>query len=105
MKDLISSSTHGQFRDLMTDSTVGAIGSAFRDEGFAPNPDTSTATPASAAPPPRNTLDSVAWSDPGHVARACRVFERLLTDWSDGPYLQRFYSALRETAAYSPLTG
>ncbi|MEV6909080.1 abortive infection family protein [Amycolatopsis sp. NPDC051071] len=79
----------------MTDSTVGAIGSAFRDEGFAPNPDTQYSDSSVRRTATQEYLDSVAWSDPGHVARACRVFERLLTDWPDGPYLQRFYSALR----------
>lgn len=39
VKDLISSITRGQFRQLMTDSTVAAIGAAFHDAGFAPNPD------------------------------------------------------------------
>lgn len=39
MRELISKSTRGLFRDLMTGSTVGAISAAFQDEGFAPNPD------------------------------------------------------------------
>ncbi|NIJ12119.1 hypothetical protein FHU38_002463 [Saccharomonospora amisosensis] len=39
MKDLISASTRGQFRQLMTDSRVAAIDAAFQDAGFAPNPD------------------------------------------------------------------
>ena len=39
MKDLISPSTRGQFRQLMTDSTIAAISAAFHDAGFAPNPD------------------------------------------------------------------
>lgn len=39
MRELISTSTRGLFRSLMTGSTVGAISSAFQDEGFAPNPD------------------------------------------------------------------
>jgi hypothetical protein len=39
MTDLVGRTTRGIFRDLMTDSTVGAINTAFQDEGFAPNPD------------------------------------------------------------------
>ena len=39
MNDLINGTTRGLFRDLMTDSTVGAISTAFQDEGFAPDPD------------------------------------------------------------------
>jgi hypothetical protein len=37
--DLVGRTTRGIFRDLMTGSTVGAIETAFQDEGFAPNPD------------------------------------------------------------------
>jgi hypothetical protein len=39
MSDLISRTTRGLFRDLMTGSTLGEIGAAFQDELFAPNPD------------------------------------------------------------------
>jgi hypothetical protein len=39
MTDLVGRTTRGIFRDLMTDSTVGAINTTFQDEGFAPNPD------------------------------------------------------------------
>lgn len=39
MTDLVGRTTRGIFRDLMTDSTLGAISTAFQDEGFAPNPD------------------------------------------------------------------
>lgn len=38
MNELVSRSTRGMFRDLITSSTLGAIGAAFQDEGFAPNP-------------------------------------------------------------------
>jgi hypothetical protein len=33
--ELISRTTRGLFRSLMTGSTVGEIGAAFQDEGFA----------------------------------------------------------------------
>jgi hypothetical protein len=39
--DLISPTTRGLFRSLMTGSTVGEIATAFQDEGFAPDPDCS----------------------------------------------------------------
>jgi hypothetical protein len=39
MTDLVGRTTRGVFRDLMTDSTVGAINTAFQDEGFTPDPD------------------------------------------------------------------
>jgi abortive infection Abi-like protein len=38
VKDLISPGTRGLFRNLMTDSSVNTISSAFHDEGFAANP-------------------------------------------------------------------
>jgi hypothetical protein len=37
--ELISRTTRGLFRDLMTSSSVGRIGAAFQDEGFAPSSD------------------------------------------------------------------
>lgn len=95
MRDLISTSTRGLFRDLMTNSTVGAISSAFQDEGFAPNPNSRYNDSSVRRTTAQEYLESVDWTDPGHVARACRVFERLLIDWQDGPYLQRFYHSLR----------
>jgi hypothetical protein len=38
MADLISRTTCGTFRDLMTHSIWGRISAVFQDEGFAPNP-------------------------------------------------------------------
>jgi hypothetical protein len=95
VRDLISTSTRGLFRDLMTSSTVGAIASAFQDEGFAPNPDCRYDDSSVRRTTTQEHLTSVNWGDPGHVARACRVFERLLLNWEDDPYLQRFYNSLR----------
>ncbi len=48
MIELISRTTRGLFRDLMTGSTLGEIGAAFQDELFAPNPDCSYRTAARA---------------------------------------------------------
>lgn len=94
-KDLVSTSTRGLFRSLMTDSTIGAIVSAFQDEGFAPNPNCRYQDSSVRRSTTQEYLDSVDWTDPGHVSRACRVFERLLIDWPDSSYLQRFYDSLR----------
>jgi hypothetical protein len=106
MRDLISTGTRGLFRDLMTDSTAGAIRSAFQDEGFAPNPDCRYDDSSVRRSTTQEHLESVHWSDPGHVARACRVFERLLFDWQDGPYLKRFYASLRrDGCTVEPDTG
>jgi Abortive infection C-terminus len=94
VKDLISSSTRGQFRQLMTDSTVASIGAAFHDAGFAPNPDCSYDDSSVRRSHTQAYLEAVDWSDPGHVDRACRVFERLLTGWSATPELRAFYHSL-----------
>jgi hypothetical protein len=45
VSDLISRTTRGMFRSLMTSSTWGQIGAAFEDEGFAPGSDGSIWTP------------------------------------------------------------
>lgn len=95
MKDLISASTRGQFRQLMTDSRVAAIGAAFQDAGFAPNPDCTYDDSSVRRTYTQEFLESVDWTDPDHVDRACRAFERLLTGWPDGPELDAFYNALR----------
>jgi hypothetical protein len=95
VKDLIGTSTRGLFRNLMTDSTVGAITGAFHDEGFPPNPDCAYSDSSVRRLETQARLESVDWTDPGHVARACRVFEQLLLGWPDGTYLDRFYASLR----------
>jgi hypothetical protein len=51
MTDLVGRTTRGIFRDLTTDGTVGAIATAFQDEGFAPNPDCMAAANAAGPPP------------------------------------------------------
>ena len=79
--------TRGLFRDLMTGSTFGAISAAFQDEGFAPNPDCTYEDTSVRRRRTQEYLESVNWTDPGHVARALRVFERLMEDfeveWTD----------------------
>lgn len=95
MRELISKSARGLFRDLMTGSTVGAISAAFRDEGFAPNRDTRYEDSSVRRTTTQEYLESVNWSDSDHINRVVRVFERLLIDWQDGPFLQRFYDSLR----------
>ncbi|WP_239154859.1 hypothetical protein [Amycolatopsis sp. FDAARGOS 1241] len=93
MKDLISPSTRGLFRQLMTDSTWGEIVRAFQDEGFASNPNSTYADSSVRRKTTQEYLDSVDWTDPGHVARACRAFETLLVGWDDTPHLLRFYAS------------
>jgi hypothetical protein len=82
------------FRDLMTDSTWGAIGAAFEDEGFAPNPDCTYDDTSVRRRRTQEYLDSVVWRDAGHVGRALRVFERLLHGY-EGKYTEQFRHSLR----------
>ena len=62
----------------MTGSTVGEIATAFQDEGFAPNTDTSYQDSSVRRVTTQEYLESVDWSDLRHVTRAIRAFERLL---------------------------
>jgi hypothetical protein len=82
MADLISPSTRGMFRSLMTDSTVDHIGAAFQDEGFAPNPDSTYEDSSVRRETTQAYLDAVNWSDPAHVRRFLNVADRLLDGWS-----------------------
>ncbi|GAA2688773.1 MULTISPECIES: hypothetical protein [Actinosynnema] len=97
MKDLISSSTRGQFRQLMTDiSSYRRVANAFQDEGFAPNPDCTWDDSSVRRTTTQQYLESVDWTNPSHVGRACRAFERLLAEWApDNAELQRFHNFLR----------
>ena len=93
-RDLISTATRGEFRSLMTDSTVGQITTVFQDEGFAPNPDCTYGSRDSSVRriTTQEYLDSVDWSDSGHIARVLHVFERLLDGFVD---TERFRRLLR----------
>lgn len=93
MTDLVGRTTRGIFRDLMTDSTVGAIATAFQDEGFAPNPDCTYEDTSIRRHTTQSYLDAVDWTDPRHVARFLRVAERLL-DAFETQYLRRFHQSL-----------
>jgi hypothetical protein len=78
--ELISRTTRGLFRDLMTDSTLGKIGAAFRDEGFAPSTTCTYEDSSSRRTLTQEYLEAVDWTSPAHLARALRVFERLIDD-------------------------
>ena len=71
--ELISRTTRGLFRSLMTASTVGAIASAFQDEGFVPDPDCGYQDGSIRRQTTQEYLDAIDWSDPGQVRRALRV--------------------------------
>jgi hypothetical protein len=72
-RELISKTTRGQFRDLTTGSTVGRISSAFQDEGFVPNPDSTWDDGSQRRTTAQHYLEAVDWTDPRHVGRALRA--------------------------------
>ena len=78
VSDLVSRTTRGLFRDLMTGSTVGAIGAAFQDELFAPNPDSTYQDSSVRRVTTQENLEAIDWTDINQVSRALRVFERLI---------------------------
>lgn len=94
MGDLISRTTRGLFRDLMTGSTLGEIGAAFQDELFAPNPDSTYEDTSARRTLTQEYLESVDWSDAEHINRVLRVFERLVQGF-EPQYSSKFLSSLR----------
>jgi hypothetical protein len=94
MTDLVGRTTRGAFRDLMTDSTVGAISTAFQDEGFAPDPDCRYEDSSVRRQTTQSYLDAVDWTDPRQVGRFLRVAERLLNGW-EPQSLNHFRQSLR----------
>lgn len=89
MPDLISPTTRGVFRQLMTDSTVGVIEAAFRDGGFAPNPLCTYQDSSVRRETTQAYLESVNWTDWTHVRRFLRVADRLLDGW-DAAAIEKF---------------
>jgi hypothetical protein len=92
--ELVSSGTRGRFRDLMTDCTYAQTSTAFQDEGFAPNPDCTWDDGSVRRTTTQHYLEAVEWTDPEHVQRALRVFERLLEGFA-GEHLQSLRKALQ----------
>jgi hypothetical protein len=94
--ELISRTTRGLFRDLMTSSTVGRIGAAFQDEGFAPSSDCTYDDSSVRRILTQQYLEAVDWTDINHIDRVLRVFERLITDLGiEAQYTRNFFNALR----------
>ena len=93
-RELISRSTRGLFRDLMTGSTIGEIGTAFQDEGFAPNPDCTYEDTSVRRTLTQEYLEAVDWTDITHIDRILRVFERLVAGF-DPDFSRRFLNSLR----------
>ncbi|NEB23091.1 abortive infection family protein [Streptomyces sp. SID6673] len=93
MTDLVSRGTRGRFRDLATDSTVGAIGAAFQDEGFEPNHESKYEDSSVRRITAQEYLESVDWTNDEHVGRALRAMERII-EYFDEQYTEKFWTAL-----------
>lgn len=78
MSDFISPRSRGEFRTLMTDSTVGKIDHAFRDEGFTPVADLDYEDSSERRRTTQSFLAAIDWTDRKQCPRVVRVFERLL---------------------------
>lgn len=92
--ELVTRTTRGIFRDLMTGSTVGAIGAAFQDEGFAPYPESTYQDSSVRRETTQAYLEAVDWTDPAQVGRFLRAAERLLHGW-EPQELSKFRQSLR----------
>jgi hypothetical protein len=79
----------------VTSSTFGAISAAFLDEGFAPHPDCTYEDSSVRRRRIQEYLESVDWTDPSHVARALRVFERLMDDFEE-QWTEKVHRSLRQ---------
>ena len=84
----LSRTTLGAFRSLMTDSTVGAIQTAFQDEGFTPNPECPYEDTSSRRITTEEYLSNINWNDPSVYTRVIPVLQRLLggVKPGDSPY-------------------
>ena len=93
MSDLVTRGTRGRFRTLATDSTVGAISTAFQDEGFAPNHDSTYEDSSVRRVTAQQYMESVDWTDHRQVACALRAMERVVEDYSE-EHAGKFWAAL-----------
>ncbi|MDF2710347.1 MAG: hypothetical protein K0R62_5999 [Nonomuraea muscovyensis] len=94
MSDLISRTTRGLFRDLMTGATLGEIDAAFQDELFAPSTTSTYHDSSVRRTRTQEYLEAIDWSDINHVNRALRVFERL-THGFESQYSRAFFQSLK----------
>jgi hypothetical protein len=85
-------------RDGMSGTTLWQIDQLWQDELFAPPPEDPEPVGGQRVTRFQGYLNQVDWTDPGHVARALRVFEQALrpyfigdppNDWAINTYLPR----------------
>lgn len=74
-RELVSRRTRTAFRELGAGFVLREIDDLWQDEGFAPSPDTQD-LPGERRTRYQSYLDCVDWTDPDHVSRALRAFER-----------------------------
>lgn len=74
-RELVSRRTRTSFRELGAGFVLREIDDLWQDEGFAPSPNTEDLS-GERRTRYQSYLDSVDWTDPGHVRRALRTFER-----------------------------
>lgn len=94
MSELISRTTRGLFRDLMTHGTVADIVGAFRDELIVPNPNSAFQHSNVRRTLTQTYLEAVDWTDINQVNCVLRVFERLLHG-VDPQHSESFLNSLR----------
>lgn len=74
-RELVSRRTRTAFRELGAGFVLREIDDLWQDEGFAPSLDTQDLS-GERRTRYQSYLDSVDWTDPNHVGRALRAFER-----------------------------
>ena len=80
-RELVSQGTRRTVRDLMSNTVLREIDAMWQDEGFAPGPEPDPPVGGQRVSLFQSYLDTVDWTDPGHVRRALRVFEVALHDF------------------------
>ena len=90
--ELVSRATRRAFRELATGTVLREIDGMWQDEGFGPA-EPSQSTGGERRSLYQGYLDVVDWTDPGHVARAVRVFEQTAKG-IDGQYSQSAYDLI-----------
>jgi hypothetical protein len=80
-RELVSQGTRRAVRDLMSNTVLREIDQMWQDEKFAPGPEPDPPVGGQRVSLFQSYLDTVDWTDPGHVRRGLRVFEVALHDF------------------------
>ena len=93
---MMSRSSRGAFRRLMTDVPVGEIQQAFEDEGFAPNPECRFQDSSVRRVTTEEYLSAIDWADRSQWSRLSRVLERLLAGVLPGEHRTNWDGFVRQ---------